>query len=341
MARVPALACAILGLVPAPAREAPPLYRSLTRAFADFADSTAALSVADRVALFRARFHGLFPAFYRPRDGRSPADYDRMIARALLAFPKERPSLEAVERTFATAYAAEAARFRRTFPGFRLASPVYLLHSLGEMDAGTRVIGGRRVLIFGADGIARVDTPDSVPMLLDHEFFHIVHGRTFPGCQAIWCTLWREGMAVYATSILNPGASDRQLGLEEPSRMRPAVEAHRREAFCLLRARLGATDAATRRLFFLSGGGDGPLPPRFGYYLGYRIAQRAGQKRSLAMLTDVRMLPGRALVETIVADMAAEAGGCPAGQSATVSTSSPATVVASIRPPKASSRRSA
>lgn len=301
----------LLAATPASAQQAP--YRSLTKAFAGFADATAALPMAERVAQFRAQVARLFPGFYRPRDGRSHADFDRMIARSLAAFPGQRADFEAVERQFDAAYRAELARFRQTFPAFRLSTPVYFLHSLGEMDAGTRVIGGRRVLIFGADGIAQYDTPDALPMLFDHEFFHMVHSRSFPGCLAVWCGLWREGLAVYASSVLNPGASDRQLGLEDPGQLRPAVERHRREALCLLQSKLGGAGRATTRLFFLSGGGTRDLPPRFGYYLGYRIAQRIGQTRSLDTLSRMPMKQARALVYQTVGQMAEEAGGCAIG----------------------------
>jgi len=303
------LALLLLGIsAPALAQTTP--YRSLTDAFATFVESTAHLPMADRVALFRTQVARLFPGFYRPRDGRSAADFNRMIARSLSSFQGQRADFEAVEHAFDATYRAELVRFRQTFPTFRLTSPVYLLHSLGEMDAGTRVIGGRRVLIFGADGIAQYDTPDALPMLLDHEFFHMVHSRSFPGCTAVWCGLWREGLAVYAASILNPGATDRQLGLEDPGQLRPAVEAHRREALCLLQSKLGTAGRSPTRLFFLSGGGTRTLPPRFGYYLGYRLAQRIGQTHRLEDLAHMPMKQARALVVATVAQMAEEAGGC-------------------------------
>lgn len=303
-----AAALALVCAAPLAAQTMP--YRSLTQDFTQFAAESAGLPMADRVVQFKQRFGRLFPAFYRPRDGRSAADFDRMIARSLSQFSADRAGYESVERNFSTAYLTGIDHFRQAFPNFRPTLPVYFLHGLGEMDAGTRMLGKRRVLIFAADGIARYDSADSVPMLLDHEFFHLVHRRYFPGCYAVWCTLWREGLAVHAAATLNPGATDRQLGLSEPAPLRPAVDSHMHRAICLLQSRLGATDRPTNRMFFLANGGNGALPPRFGYYLGYRIAQRAGQTQSLQSLMAMPMGRVRGLVSQEVAAMADEAGGC-------------------------------
>lgn len=308
--RLVSLTVLVLLAYAAPASAEAPPYRSLTRAFADFATETANLPMYDRVARFRTQFDRLLPGFYRPRDGRTNAEFDRIVANALLKFPADRAGYEAVERGFAVAFEAGLAHFRQAFPGFRPTLPVYFVHSLGELDGGTRFLGRKQVLIFGADGIARYDTPDSVPMLLDHEFFHVVHHRYFPGCFAVWCRLWREGLAVHAAATLNPGATDQQLGLAQPAPLRPAVDAHWRRALCLLESRLSATDRATNRMLFLGNGGNGPLPPRFAYYLGYRIAQRAGQTHALQTLMMLPPAQARLLLTTELASMTQNAGGC-------------------------------
>lgn len=306
------LALAIaLGFVSIAAADPLP-YRSLTDDFADFANSTIDKPMADRVRAFREVFGRKFPAFYRPRDGRSVAQYDLIVAQALRSFPAHEAGYDAVVREFPTTFATELAHFRETFTGFTLDGPVYLLHSLGEMDGGTRIVGGRRVLIFAADGIATLDTPDSVPMLLDHEFFHMAHARSFPGCFALWCTLWREGMATYAAGALHPGATDKQIALEAPVPLRPAVDAHWREAVCLVQAKLDKAGSGPDRLFFLADGGTRNLPPRFGYYLGYRIVQRVATGRSLAVLMALPMSAVHPMLREHVAAMAAEAGGCSA-----------------------------
>ena len=54
------------------------------------------------------------------------------------------------------------ARFGRAFPDYRPTMPTYLLHSLGEMDGGTRDLGGSIALLFGADMIARYHDAASI-----------------------------------------------------------------------------------------------------------------------------------------------------------------------------------
>ena len=49
----------------------------------------------------------------------------------------------------------------------------------------------------------------------------------------------------YVASKLNPGASDDALGLTIPRPLRAAVEAHRTEAICAVRQRLGSSVAWT------------------------------------------------------------------------------------------------
>jgi hypothetical protein len=287
-------------------------YRALTQDFSDFATATADQPMTDRVRAFRAHFGKLFPAFYRPRDGRSPADYDRIVAQALSDFPAQRAGYDTVTRAFPTVFAQERDRFRATFPSFRLNGPVYLLHSLGEMDGGTRTIGKRRVLIFAADGIATIDTPDSTPMLLTHEFFPSPTPAVSPAATPSGVPCGARGWATYAAATLHPAATDRQISLEYTVPTRPAVDKHWRDAVCLLHARLDTSGSASTHLFFRSDGGTKTLPPRFGYYLGYRIVQRVAAGRSLPALMALPMRPAHALLHEQVTAMAAEAGGCTA-----------------------------
>jgi uncharacterized protein YjaZ len=61
---------------------------------------------------------------------------------------------------------------------------------------------------------------------------------------------------------------------------------------------------------FMGGEPQQAYPPRWGYYVGYRLAQRALRSHSLAELA--HMAPGSAepLVRAELDAMIAEAGGC-------------------------------
>ncbi|HWU96770.1 MAG TPA: DUF2268 domain-containing putative Zn-dependent protease, partial [Sphingomonas sp.] len=211
---------------------------------------------------------------------------DARVQKALEGYPAERDRFLAAARSFATAYASASDRFRTFFPDYAPDMPVYLLHSLGEMDGGTRELHGKVVAIFGADVIARIHDPGSIGPFLDHEMFHFHHVKYFPDCPALWCSLWQEGLAVYVAARMNPGADDRALLLTIPRPIRPEVEPKLAEAMCFARGKLGSTDQDDYASFFFGKGGkaQGGWPPRFGYYLGYVLAKQLGERMSLDAL---------------------------------------------------------
>jgi len=274
---------AITALTAVPAAAKGPGLVSLADAFPKYYDSTAALPQAERVARFRTEFAALLPGFYAPRT-RTEANYERAIAKSIEGFPAIRAKYQAVERSFPKAFAQGQKSFRKVFPDYRLNVPVYLLHSLGEMDGGTREIDGKIVGVFGADVIAKIHTPDTIKPFLDHELFHLYHQRFFPDCDPLWCSLWQEGLAVYVAAQLNPGATDAELLLTQPNPIRPAVEPRLREAMCSLSAKLESTDQDDYAPFFFGQASHGPFPPRYGYLLGYMLVQKIGAGRTLEQL---------------------------------------------------------
>ena len=289
---------AITILATAPALAKAPGLVSLADAFPKFYDATVGMPLAERVARFRTEFGTPMPGFYAPRI-RTEANYERAIARSLEGFPAIRARYEAVERSFPKAFAQGQRSFRKAFPDYRLTVPVYLLHSLGEMDGGTREIDGKVVGIFGADVIAKIHTPDTIKPFLDHELFHLYHQRFFPDCDPLWCSLWQEGLAVYVAAQLNPGATDSQLLLTQPNPIRPAVEPRLREAMCSLSAKLESTKQEDYAPFFFGQPSQGPFPSRYGYLLGYMLVQKIGAGRTLEQLA--KLPPGRVKAELVAA----------------------------------------
>ena len=284
-------------------------YTDLTAKFLQFADSTAGMDEAPRVAQFRAQMDALLPGFYTPRDGTTPARFDARVARALKEFPELRPSYERVQREFPKAFEAGIQHFRKAFPGFTPNVPVYLLHSLGEMDGGTRVLGGKNYLIFGADVIARMHDAHTLTPFLDHELFHVENAKYFPECGQVWCVLWAEGLATYAAKVMNPGADDRQLLLTSPAPIRAAVDATWPKAACFARAKLDSeVDVDT---LFTGGPEGGDFPRRFGYYVGLRVAEELGGEYSLAQLASMPPERARVVLEAGLDRIVTKVGGCP------------------------------
>lgn len=306
-----AMLAAALTLSGAAGKPARPPYRSLTGEFVRFYDATRAMPEAERVARFRKTFDALFPGFYRPSEGMTDAQYDANVARALKTFPEIRARYEQVERDFPRAYATGIRHFRAQFPGFRPTLPVWFLHSLGQMDGGTRTIGGRNVMIFGADVIARIHDSNDIGPFLDHEMFHVENAQWFGDCDAMWCSLWQEGLATYAASVMNPGADDHLLMLDRPAPIRAKVDADWKNALCQTQRDLTSTDQKVYGQYFYSR--DDPArvyPARWGYYVGYRIMQRLGKGRTLRDLDHLGNAAAKVVLTNELQAMIREAGGC-------------------------------
>lgn len=285
-------------------------YIDLTADFSRFVDETAAMEGPARVAAFKFRMDALLPGFYVPRFGATPERYDARIARAIDGFAKLRPQYESVQREFPAAFEAGIQHFRKHFPGFSPNVPVYLLHALGEMDGGTREIGGKTYLIFGADVIAQIHQPRDLTPFLDHELFHVEHRKHFSDCEQVWCPLWAEGLATYAAKVMNPGADDGQLLLTSPKPIRAAVDASWPAALCFTRARLFSAESADLDALFVGGSNAQEFPERFGYYVGLRIAEELGGQYTLPMLSRMPPEKAKAALTASVDRLIKKAGGC-------------------------------
>jgi hypothetical protein len=313
MLRALALA-ALLMAAPQPAAAKAPAELRLIDLTGDFARVwalTETLPDAERPAAFEAQFAPILPGFYDPaREGVGPKDrYDARLLTALKAYPERRAGIELVGARFDMFFRPALASFEKQFGSMRRYPPVYLVHSLGEFDGGTRDLGGRSVLLFGADVIARLHMAHDVQPFFHHELFHLYHGRRFLGCEVMWCAVWTEGLAVHVAKTLNPNATDEELLLTQPEPLRPAVEKNRAAAVCAVVANLDSRDETVARALFSDGRLNPDLPPRFGYYVGYLAAGELARTRSLKSLARMTPAQVRPELETALRRLGS---GCPA-----------------------------
>jgi len=285
-------------------------YIDLTTEFSRFADKTLGMKDAARVAAFKAQMEPLLPGFYVPRFGATPERYDAQIARSLETFAALRLKYEQVQREFPTAFDAGIQHFRKIFPGFTPNVPVYLLHSLGEMDGGLRDLDGKNYLIFGADVIARMHDTQTLTPFLDHELFHVENRKYFSDCEKVWCVLWEEGLATYAAKIMNPGADDRQLLLTSPKPIRAAVDATWPAALCFAQAKLPSVEPADMDALLTGGTASAGFPERFGYYVGLRVIEELGGDFALPALAKMPRDQAKSAFMTGFDRLIRKAGGC-------------------------------
>ena len=299
-------------LAVAPPAEAKPAFVSLAGDFTHFYDKTAQMPEAARVSAFRAQFNALLPGFYEPRDGQTEPDYDAAVARALATFPLIRAKYQHVAAQFPHVLAGGIAHFRATFPDFQLTMPIYLLHSLSEMDGGTRTIRGRNVMVFGADVIAQLHADASIGPFFDHELFHIYHGQFYDDCDQIRCALWQEGLATYAAAAMNRTSDPHMLMLDMPEPIVRSVDKDMSGALCLVRAKLDATGREDYRPLFMGGKRDEKdrFPRRFGYYIGYLVAKEAARTTPLPRLAKLDQKQATPVIDGALNALVERAGGC-------------------------------
>ncbi len=252
----------------------PPAIIDLTGDYVRFYDATRDVPTAERVARFKAEMAKRIPGFYdEKRLGIPAADYDTYVAGSFRQFPKIEADFKLRAAAVAGQLADAQADFRRSFPETAAMPPIYLLHSPGEMDGGTRDIGGGTALIFGADVIARVHRADANERpFFQHELFHVYHEPRFKDCKALWCSLWEEGLATYVVATLNPGAKPDELLL--PAADLAAVRADPAPVACAMLAKFKSESEEDYRPLFNGGSHLPGLPERAGYFLGFLVAQQ-------------------------------------------------------------------
>lgn len=297
------LLAVLLGGAALSARAAPPAIElhSIAADFAAFWDATQAMPPADRVAAFKRQVGARFPAFYdieRYQGERTQAQQDELIGRALDRFGKQRQAyLDKVKR-FDADLPRHIASFTATFPDFQPRVETWFLHSLGEMDGGTREFNGKAYLIFGADMMTAVHGDGDESAFFHHELFHIHHDAVSPECpgQGMWQPLWREGLATYVSKVMNPAATEAEMLLEFPSGTLAVTKARLHASLADLEKVLDDTDEKYNAPLFGTRRDDTGLAPRRGYYLGYLVAREIGATRDVRAMARLTCAEARPLV---------------------------------------------
>lgn len=284
------------------------LYENYADDFANLWDGTQGASTIARREAFRRDIIPLFDEFYGPARFQSEAFgnptledinafTDNRIDQAFANF--EDVHVRYIEKVnqFNSRLEQGIADFKRAFPDFTLQTKIYLIHSLGEMDGGTRTLDGETVLIFGADGMASFHEFDDERAFFLHELFHVYHQVRFGHCGEIWCDAWREGLAVYASQQLVPDASPVELLIDYPIGTLARVDRDVLTALEHLRKVGELSDQGVYSALFQTSLDETALPPRRGYYLGYLIIKEAGLEMTVSQLASLSAKEARPIYE--------------------------------------------
>jgi|SRR5579863_1864082 len=148
--------------------------------------------------------------------------------------------------------------------------------------------------MFGVDEIARIHGQEN-SALFSHELFHVYHEQIIKQeSDAIYWSLWEEGLATYVSRSLNPELPENKICcLPDVNAVRPVLPKIAGE----LLMKLDSTSESDSARYFLGGRKNLDLPERSGYYVGYLIAQELGESRSLAELARLQPAAVRELEE--------------------------------------------
>lgn len=306
---------AVLGLLVAPAAQAAPCR--VVDAYAPveaLARRTGGMSPADQVKAFRRGVIVRYPGLYAPQvlDLSSGQDMDRMIL-ASLASARESRGRAALVAELRRSIDRTQAAFGK-LDGYRCDFPIYLTDSLGQFDGAGRVVDGRRSLVLGVDALDGEQHSISLPVFLTHEMFHRYHfmaggfSDDDADRQPLWRTLWAEGLATYASEQLTAGATLGQALMlpadlaQRAAPLTPSIAAD-------LLAHLDQVDPDTYRTYFTYGNktvAARGLPWRSGYYLGYLVAARLGEHRTIGQLAHLPAAEAHALIRDALREMASK-----------------------------------
>lgn len=284
-----------------------PRYEDFADDWLAFHDATEGLPMEQRKVAFDRDVAAKFPGFFRDRykTAEDKAAFDARLVGSIDAFGSVREAFVAKHDAFAGALRQNVSLFAEVFPDFKNAMPIAVVHSLGEMDGGTRTLGDRQWLVFGIDAMVQYHAPESDERaFFAHELFHVYHGDHLGACDAVWCSLWSEGLAVHVAATLNPNATEQDLLLNIPAEMSPGVRAAPGAVARDLLRVFDSEDPADYSPRFTSRKDASGLPPRRGYYLGYLVAQKIGVSRTLHELATLDAATARPLVRATLEEMA-------------------------------------
>jgi hypothetical protein len=211
--------------------------------------------------------------------------------RYLAELEKRRFAIRSLARQFAAIHLNVEERFAQTFPDFRPSrTTVYLTVSRFRFD-GKVPHDHWNSLLFAFDGVAKFHGGNApVAVIFSHELFHLYHFQinpppVDPDQVPLYRLIWQEGLACYASRLLNPSAPladilfDPRLTTEGPKFVRSVSRQ-------LLRDLQSTDDVETAE--YLTYRTTGAAPPRMGYLIGYQIAANLATQHSLAELAHLR-----------------------------------------------------
>lgn len=223
----------------------------------------------------------------------SKAAAEERVAKQVSVFAELEPKYRAVATRAPKDLDVALGAMRQKFPDFDPKVEIRLLHGLGNMDGGTRVMRGQYYLLFGLDVMARLHTWNDDRAFFAHELFHTyndqklgrdgrsahlvesIEEETHALSHPLYEALWNEGLATYVSEWAVPGASHASMLLTIPEDLEPVCHANLDWLVADLTAKLDSTSPVDYAAYFQLKKSDDPRRPRRARYcVGYLVAKK-------------------------------------------------------------------
>lgn len=263
-----------------------PKVHNLGPAFIEFWNSVKNKSPDEQVIALKKDFFPMFPEFYQykidnwEKHGGNP---DKAIKQELAEFPKIEKEFSKKTQQITKDLNSTMESFIGALPDFNSDIEVFITHSFGDMDGGTRNIDNKVYFILGIDGMVKYHKGmTSETPFFHHELFHVYHGQFLAEEQIVWLALWVEGLATYASKKLNPEATYKDMLLDMPHGMINKINSDLLFHWNDLESKLESRKDTDFTHYFLMNSKHKRIVVRSGYYLGYLIAKEIGQEKDLS-----------------------------------------------------------
>lgn len=268
-----------------------PRVHNFAPAFLEFWDKVESKSPDEQLAALKKDLFPNFPQFYEykiekwKKGGKNP---DEELKKQLSEFPKIKAEFIRKTNEITSNLDSTLESFIAAVPGLDRNFDVYITHSFGDMDGGTRKIGDKVYFILGIEGMVKYHRGFSSEIpFFHHELFHVYHGQYLPEEQVMWIALWAEGLATYASEKLNPKASMKDMMLDLPEGMVKRIDGDLNYHWKDLKSKMTSKKDDDYETYFLMSSKGKRITTRAGYYLGYLLAKDLGKTKSLPELAQM------------------------------------------------------
>lgn len=191
--------------------------------------------------------------------------------------------------------------------GIELKLPVYVWVALANTDGKATDINDQSGFSLNFRLLGESPIKD-LEIVVAHEFFHVAQDSLMgPGNNgSVARQLMSEGWATYVSSVIVPGSKDFKYvsyWMDDDRRYKE-YKKHEKQAIASILTNYEKSGWEVTRRYFSGDPKDSkPFPPRIGYYLGYKLAQRMAETSSSAEVATMKFSEFKVRAKKLLKEM--------------------------------------